>query len=279
MFTVITLPDNVDPELTALHSFAVDVDGDRVATGELYDHSWIGDETRQVISLRWTEGHGDAARAVLDASVERSEPGAELHLTANTEVHDRVDERVSLFESAGFTLWQEKQGFWFADDGQDLPPPEGITVRTTADFDRDRYIDVITACTAGTLDRVDADAIASMGARRWATTIFDSRFQPQDSWYVIENATGEHLGFVAPGAFDEENIGTIEHIGVVPEHRGHGYVDQLLRIANRAARSHGWMGMLSDVDVLNAPMIAAMRRNGHRDDVRPWHKWYYRRVK
>lgn len=56
------------------------------------------------------------------------------------------------------------------------------------------------------------------------------------------------------------------HIGVAAGQRGHRYIDQLLRLANRAARSRGWAGMLSDVDVGNSPMLAAMERNGYRAD-------------
>ena len=32
------------------------------------------------------------------------------------------------------------------------------------------------------------------------------------------------------------------------------------------------------IDVRNSPMLAAIARNGHGADVRPWYKWMYRRV-
>ena len=239
-----------------------------------------GSATGPARSLRsvGSKGEIEAARAVIEAAVEAAQPGTELQLTANTEVHDWIPERVALFESVGFTLWQEKEGFWFTDIGQEMPPPDGVIVRTLADIGRDAFIDVIAACTPGTLDRVDADWIASTGAHGWASALVEDCFQPGDQqhWYVIANAADEPVGFVAPSAFDEPDTGTIQHIGVVAGHRGHGYVDQLLRLANRTVRDRGWIGMLSDVDVTNAPMMAAMRRNGHRADGRPWHKWYYR---
>jgi hypothetical protein len=47
-------------------------------------------------------------------------------------------------------------------------------------------------------------------------------------------------------------------------------------LANRAARAPGWTSMLSDVQ--NTPMLAAMARNGHRADSRPWHQWMFRRL-
>jgi hypothetical protein len=33
--------------------------------------------------------------------------------------------------------------------------------------------------------------------------------------------------------------------------------------------------MLSDVDIENTPMMAAMERAGHHADVRPWHIWHH----
>ena len=43
------------------------------------------------------------------------------------------------------------------------------------------------------------------------------------------------------------------------------------------ARQRGFAAGLSDVDVHNAPMIAALERAGHRTYLRPWHVWHYRR--
>jgi ribosomal protein S18 acetylase RimI-like enzyme len=282
MFTVTSTPAAISDEaIHPLIEFSVDVNGDCLASGELLSGSWIGEGSGQIIAVRWDKGEVEAARAVIETTVAAAQTGTELQLTANTEVHDWIPERVALFESVGFTLWQEKEGFWFADIGQEMPPPEGVQVHTLAEIGGDAFIEVIAACTPGTLDRVDADWIASIGAHRWASALFDDCRQPGDDqhWYVIANAADEPVGFVAPGAFDEADTGTIQHIGVVAGHRGHGYVNQLFRLANRTVRERGWIGMLSDVDVTNTPMMAAMRRNGHRDDARPWHKWYFRRTK
>lgn len=147
---------------------------------------------------------------------------------------------------------------------------------------RERYAEVIAARTAGTLDRIDADAIASMGGgAAWAGAFIGAAARPdeEDSWFVIENGDGEAVGYAAVGAFGEDAVATIMHIGVAGGHRGHGYVDQLLRLASRATRSRGWAGMLSDVDVGNQPMLAAMARNSRRPDGRRWHRWIYRRIR
>ncbi|MEP7023010.1 MAG: GNAT family N-acetyltransferase [Actinomycetota bacterium] len=252
--------------------------GMELAGGELLASSYLGAETGRMINVWWADGQAAAAGAVIEAAVQAAGPGAELHLTANAETDDRIGERLALFESAGFTLWQEKEGVWWTDTGQELPAPDGVQVRTLAGIGRERYAQVIADATDGTLDRIDADAIAVMGAAGWAAALIDDAAQPEeeDIWFVIENSRRDAVGYVAVGAF-AAGTGTVLHIGVSRAHRGHGYIDQLLRLANRAARSRGWTGMLSDVDTVNQPMLAAMDRNGHQASATTWHRWMYRR--
>lgn len=258
--------------------FVAGTGGRELAGSELFPSSYLGDETGRLITVWWADGQAEAARAVIDAAVRAAGPDAELHLTANAETDDRIAERLELFALAGFSLWQEKEGFWWADTGQDLPLAQGVVVRTLAEAGRLRYAAAVEAAAEGTLDRIDADAIASMGGEDWAAALIHDAARPEeeDIWFVIENPGGDTVGYVAVGVFGE-CTGTIMHIGVAAGHRGRGYVDQLLRVANRAARSRGWIGMLSDVDTSNQPMIAAMIRNGHLPGTRPWHRWMYRR--
>ena len=81
---------------------------------------------------------------------------------------------------------------------------------------------------------------------------------------------------VALCGFDEKATATITHIGVLRSSAGTANVDDLLAEANATARARGFRAILSDVDVVNHPMAAAMIRAGHRPDVRPWHVWHYR---
>jgi hypothetical protein len=66
------------------------------------------------------------------------------------------------------------------------------------------------------------------------------------------------------------------HIGVVPERRGRGYVNDLLAACNDAALRRGFDRVLSDVDVLNGPMQVALERAGHHSAATPWHVHHYR---
>jgi hypothetical protein len=259
--------------------FTVERAGVVLATADLMSGSWMGDETGQLLAATWTPGELDAARAVVGAAVTAGRPGVEINVASNAEAHEAISERLALFEEFGFTLWQEKEGFWWADADQELPEPDRIVARPLVDVGGERFERVVAECTTGTLDRIDADTIASMGAAGWASAVMGAYSGPDDAsiWFLAEEHGGAIVGYVGLGEF-EENVGTILHIGVVPEQRGRGYVDQLLHLVNVTARKQGWTAMLSDADVLNPPMAAAFERNGHHADGRAWHKWMQRRA-
>jgi ribosomal protein S18 acetylase RimI-like enzyme len=275
LIAITRLDDVVDGNpLGPVTPFVAELDGAEVAGGNLMAKSWMGDETGQLINARWQPGHLEAARLIVEAAIAAARPGGEVNAATNAEIHPDPAERIALFESCGFELWQEKEGFWWSNEGQDLPEPDRITVRTLAEAGSRRFAALITACSAGTLDRIDADTRASMGPEAFGAAFLDAYHD--STWLLAEDATGEAVGFVGIGEFDP-GVGSITHIGVLPAQRGNGYVDQLLRVANRTARELGFSGILSDTDVLNVPMAAAFRRNGHSSEARPWHKWMHRR--
>ena len=255
--------------------FVAQIDGVQVAEGDLMARSWMGDETGRLVNVRWEPGHREAARLVIGAAILAAQPGDVLNAATNAQIHPDPAERNSVFESCGFTLWQEKEGFWWTDEGQDLPAPQRITARPLSEVGAERFADLIATCSAGTLDRIDTDAMAAMTPSAWGAAFLDAT---QDStWLLAEDAAGQAVGFVSVGEFDP-GVGTITYIGVLPENRGRGYVDELLQLTHRTARELGFHAILSDTDVLNAPMQQALRRNGHSSQATAWHKWMHRRT-
>jgi len=272
--------DGGDSGLGPATHFVVENGGTNVASGELFSKSPIASHVGQLLLVRWEADEEDAARAIIEVALATAEPGSEIHLQANVEVHAHIEQRLALAAECGFELWQEKEGFWWADGGQDLPRPERITVRTLDDIGREAYVALMAETALDSLDRLQADCVDALGATRWADEFLTEYGGPDYDmhWLVATNARGAAVGYVAVGAMDEDDTGTIFHIGVAAAHRGNGYIDELLRVVNRDARDRGYTGLLNEVDVANAPMMAAMQRNGHRPDVRPWHKWYFRRT-
>jgi RimJ/RimL family protein N-acetyltransferase len=275
LYSVTTLP--ADPASEGVKKYVVEIDGKKKASGELMPQSWFGDGTGQMLNFRWEPGYAQAGVAVATQALADARPDADVHCGCHNEVHPNIEERQAALEAAGFELWQVKQGFVFTDEGQGLPEPEGVTYATAKDLGRDRVLEVAVKCQAGTFDKMDADIAASLGDRGATEHFFDAFFDEDeaDLWYVITNADGEDVGYVGVGELDEENSGTISHIGVVANQCGKGYVDQLLRIVNRAHRERGWKWCVSETDTTNRPMWDAFERNGHYTGVRPWKRWMY----
>lgn len=230
--------------------------------------------------LPWEGDYMSVGRVLLDRSLARVLPSGPqtVDLRLNREVHDHIDERRRFAEEYGFTLFQEKRGHYWRDDGGPMPLPERLRIRTLTEVGQDVYRAVMARSSAAeSLDRNDRYYYGLSGADAWAGEMVSFLEEGDaDSWLYAETPEGEPVGFAALGAWDEEASGTIVHIGVVPEHRGRGYVDDLLRAVNLEARRRGFASILSDVDTENKPMSAALTRAGHATDARAWHVWHYR---
>ena len=227
----------------------------------------------------WDERGVADLRAVLEETLPVVQPRPiTLDFRFNAEsVGDQVAARVGLAESAGFALFQEKVGVLWTDIGQPLLEVERLTFQPLTEVGRDTYGPIMAACIEGTLDRNDRYYWDLCGPQVWAAEMF-GYLEPGDgaSWFLASDRSGQVVGHVALGTFGEPATGTIVHIGVLPAHRGRGYVDELLGGAAHAARTRGFRHILSDVDRLNTPMLSAMRRAGHDPDARRWHVWHYR---
>jgi RimJ/RimL family protein N-acetyltransferase len=201
-----------------------------------------------------------------------------LDAHANPEYMIGSEVRRAAFEAAGLPLFQEKEGFlWTPDDSPPPPTDPRLTFRPITETGRDVYARSMSRCTEGTLDRQDRYYAGLVGRDGWGPEMLGFLTdEDATSWLLAFDAAGEIVGYVALATFDEAGRGTIMHVGVLPEHRGLGYIDELLAACNEAALRRGFDRVLSDVDVLNEPMKAAMERAGHHAAATPWHVHHYR---
>ena len=82
-----------------------------------------------VARLRWADGGLGAARAVVTAAVDSARSGAVVYLPINAATSPDHAARRGVAEACGFGLFQEKEGFWWADAGQTLPELAGLRVQ------------------------------------------------------------------------------------------------------------------------------------------------------
>ena len=269
-------------------SFVASVAGEPVArvgylvTDSVTDPAWLGTLPPKELGVFGLAAWGDDPAGTLEDLMRRTiastGAGLTLELRANPALHGDVELRRVMADRLGLALFQEKEGMLWVDDGSPIEVPDRLTFRTIADVGHDRYREVMGGPGNGTLDRNDAWYHGHVGPSNWgAQMMVYFEEGDEDSWLIAE-IDGDAVGYVAVSSFDDEGTATIAHIGVMPRHRGNGYVNDLLAAGTAAARTAGFTRILSDVDVLNAPMLAAMERAGHHAAATPWHLWSYRGV-
>ncbi len=72
---------------------------------------------------------------------------------------------------------------------------------------------------------------------------------------------GEAVGFVIPARNSYNPI--IAYIGVLPAHRGNGYIDDLLAEGTRILAAHGVPRIQASTDLGNVPMARSFQRTGY----------------
>src|SRR5207249_4376190 len=90
-----------------------------------------------------------------------------------------------------------------------------------------------------------------------------------ERWLLAYDSAGGLVGLVVPQRLDGTH-GTINYIGVVPERRGEGCVDDLVREGLRRLAPLGLTKFLADTDARNAPMASAFERAGLTTDETVW---------
>ncbi len=174
------------------------------------------------------------------------------------------ERRAALLARAGFALRRETIRVEWT--GGDPPPePRRLTFRPLEEVGDAAFVDAIARVSAGTLDREIRGERERQGAAAAARELFDDLRQlgHRPGWWELAFAPGGDLaGLVLPATIPAAS--TIGYVGVVPEHRGHGYVDDLLARAMATLHAAGPARIVADTDVANAPMAAAFRRAGFR---------------
>ena len=251
-----------------------------VVTDTVTDPAWLASLPPKELGLFGPAAWGEDPVATLEATIRRTiaVTGGDLtlELTANPERHPDVEMRRQLAGRLGLDLFQEKEGVLWVDHGSPITVPDRLAFRTIAEIGAERYGEVMARPGSGTLDRNDAWYYARVRAPDWAAQMLEFCDECDEGTWLIGEIDGDPVGYVAVSPFHDEGTATIVHIGVVPEHRGHGYIDDLLAAGTEVAREAGFNRILSDVDVLNAPMLAAMERAGHLASATTWHVWAYR---
>ena len=175
------------------------------------------------------------------------------------------EERTELLERAGFTLQRETSRFeWRGEDG--LPSATGrLDFRTLEEVGEAAFVDAIERVSGGTLDREISAEREEFGAVEAARRFFELELQLEHdpAWCQLAyERSGEMVGLIMPARNPTSPV--INYVGVVPEHRGRGYVDDLLARGTEILAAAGATTIRADTDTRNAPMAEAFERAGYR---------------
>jgi ribosomal protein S18 acetylase RimI-like enzyme len=139
-----------------------------------------------------------------------------------------------------------------------------LTFRGLDEVGEAAFAAAIARFSAGTLDREIGEERERLGAEPAARALFEQleRLEYARAWWRLAFApAGELAGLVMPAKIPA--AGTLGDIGVVPEQRGRGYVDDLLAEGTATLLTAGVDRIVVDTDRSDAPMAAALHRAGY----------------
>ncbi|KAB8194488.1 GNAT family N-acetyltransferase [Nonomuraea phyllanthi] len=164
---------------------------------------------------------------------------------------------------AGLTEELERLRYEWA-DGPVPEPSERLVFR--GEDDDEAFVEAFRRVAAGTLDFHTRQALLTMDPVEQAREdVRDyASMRGERSWWRLAYTPGGDLAGVAlPSANDGGPV--VGYLGVVPEHRGHGYVDDLLGEITRFLAARGVKRIRADTDTGNVPMARAFERAGYRN--------------
>ncbi|MFI9589311.1 GNAT family N-acetyltransferase [Nonomuraea sp. NPDC052265] len=187
-----------------------------------------------------------------------------------TPVVDRAVEHEAL-TAAGFVMEVERLTLeWAA--GTDLPEEPGrLTYRPACEMRPDEVLALLMRISEGSLDHDTQIELATVGAAQEARWMYEDLVnrKAKPDWFVVGHLGDSPVGLVAP---DDRSIA---YIGVVPEHRGHGYVHDLLAHGTRTLAEAGLQRITAGTDVGNTPTANAFLRAGY-SEVGRLFRYYWR---
>jgi RimJ/RimL family protein N-acetyltransferase len=248
--------------------------GDRVVARAGW-WSRAGDQHPQVMDIFDIDVNGDtddavrllkaALPAVVPADTTPPEYGRFLPPNWREHRHTRkaVEDRMGALERAGAKLFVERLRLEWR-PGTPIAELSGrLTFRPVRN--PDELVELMTLVLDGTLDAHSRDDLTRMAPSQAAQEQYhnelDRYASPHDWWRIATLPDGEPVGFVIPAHNGYNPI--IAYLAVVPAHRGHGYIHDVLAAGTRLLAAQNVPRIRAATDVGNAPMAAAFAQAGY----------------
>ena len=143
-------------------------------------------------------------------------------------------------------------------------PERSSRLRFAAEPDEAVWTALFQRVAEQSLDAETRREVRRLGSEQQArASLADYRMPPARSdWWRVAYAGDEPIGFAMPSCYEGGHV--VAYLGVVPAQRGHGYVHDLLAEITHLLIEQGADRIVADVDLANAPMVAALDRAAFR---------------
>jgi RimJ/RimL family protein N-acetyltransferase len=174
-----------------------------------------------------------------------------------------VDDRMGALERVGAKLFVERLRLEWR-PGTPIPEVSGrLTLRPVRN--PEELIELMTLVLDGTLDAHGRDDLTRMTPSQAAQKQYHDELEryasPHEWWRIATLPDGEPVGFVIPAHNGYNPI--IAYLAVVPAHRGHGHVHDVLAAGTSLLAAQNVPRIRAATDVGNVPMAAAFARAGY----------------
>lgn len=174
-----------------------------------------------------------------------------------------VQDRMTILERAGARLFVERLRLEWSPETP-IPGPTGRLVFRPVQ-EAGELLTLMTLALHGTLDAHSRHDLTRMSVREAAVRHYEGEFarytSPKDWWRIAALPEGEPVGFVIPARNAYNPI--IAYLAVLPEHRGNGYIDDILAEGTRVLAEQDVPRIRASTDLGNTPMANAFRRAGY----------------
>lgn len=250
--------------------------------------SWgQGDGGRPIgVDLLSAEDHDGAVALLIHARDQLGLEDSWCEITAPIEAADSASDAhpdlVAILVESGFEFQVARVKVEWTPCSH-LPPDSGrLTFRPARDLDERPLVTLFRAVTDGSLDHAMVTQRSEVGDDSEARDRLDAvrSYRAQPDWFSVAFDSNEDpIGYVVP-CLVEDDIPVVGEVGVVADHRGHGYGNDLLSHATRLLAASGAERIVADTDCANTAMrtvfgAGCYREQRWRDDYR-WRR--YRQV-
>ncbi|MCL2016556.1 MAG: GNAT family N-acetyltransferase [Defluviitaleaceae bacterium] len=172
---------------------------------------------------------------------------------------------IKLFERANFAVAQHKHRYTYnAKKLLTTSNNSNMIFKNVLETGEKLFIETVRKVTQNTLDKIMLEDAQIMGeqaaAEDYVQQMKKISFKP--SWWRLAYVDGVLVGLILPQAFNQTE-GAINYIGVIPEHRGKGYVLPLAAEATNLLLKNGISQIYADIDTANTPLANALAKLGY----------------